>query len=239
MTEHNGDRSLGSVAVVVAAAGRGERFGGSSPKALEVIAGRTLLEHCLEVIAELPGVGAIVVAAPPTHIDEVAFISSQVMSGDVTVVPGGDTRPESVANALAVLPDAIDVVLVHDAARAFTPVEQFRAVIDAVRAGSRAVVPGIPLVDTVKEVDGDNDVVQTIPRDALRGVQTPQGFDRAVLTAVHSDSRFATATDDAGMVEASGGTVRVVPGHSEAFKVTRPFDRVVAEALVRSRTNAP
>ena len=238
MTSQHGDRSLGSVAAVIAAAGRGERLGGDSPKALEKIAGVTLLGYCLDVVSELPGLGALVIAAPPTHIDEVTSICERMSTPHAVVVAGGASRPVSVARALAVLPEAIDVVLVHDAAQAFTPVEQFRAVIDAVASGAPAVVPGLPVVDTIKEVDADSTVVRTVDRAALRGVQTPQGFDRKILVAVHADERFGAATDDAGMVEASGGVVTVIPGHQDAFKVTTPFDRTVAEALVSARNGA-
>lgn len=238
MTAQNGDRSLGSVAVVVAAAGRGERLGGTSPKALERIAGSTLLGFCLDTLTQLPGLGMVVVAAPPTHVEEVAVICSHVSSPLISVVAGGTSRTESVANALAVLPDGIEVVLVHDAARAFTPVEQFLAVIDAVLAGAEAVVPGVPIVDTIKEVDASGRVRHTVDRSSLRGIQTPQGFDRELLVAVHADERLSAATDDAGMVEADGGAVVVIDGHQDAFKVTTPFDRTVAEALVATRNGA-
>ena len=238
MTDLNGDRSMRSVAVVVAAAGRGERFGGSKPKALEEIAGVSLLEYCLEVLGQLPELGAVVVAAPQTHVDEVTAICSRHGAQPVVVVPGGPVRAESVANAIAVLPRDVEVILVHDAARAFTPVEQFRAVIEAVQGGAAAVIPGSPVVDTVKEVDESGYVVRTVPRETLRSVQTPQGFDRATLVAVHSKPELADVTDDAGMVEADGGRVLMVPGHADAFKVTTPFDRLVAHAVVERRNGA-
>lgn len=238
MTHLNGDRSLRSVAVVVAAAGRGERFRGSKPKALEEILGVTLLGYCLDTISQLPELGAVVVAAPPTHVDEVTELCSRLTKPHAVVVSGGQARPESVSNALAVLPDGIDVVLVHDAARAFTPVEQFLAVIGAVQAGAAAVVPGLAVVDTIKEVDESGYVVRTVPRDFLRGVQTPQGFDRATLVAVHGNPDLADVTDDAGMVEADRGRVLMIPGHEDAFKVTTPFDRLVAQAVVERRNGA-
>ena len=130
------------------------------------------------------------------------------------------------------------MVLVHDAARAFTPVEQFLAVINAVAAGAKAVVPGVAIVDTIKEVDDSGTVLRTVDRTTLRGVQTPQGFDRETLVAVHADVSLSAATDDAGMVEASGGAVQIIVGHQDAFKITTPFDRTVAEALVASRNGA-
>lgn len=238
MTFNDGDRSLGSVAVVIAAAGRGERFGGAVPKAFERIDGVTLLDYCIHTVAQLRGLGAVVVAAPQDYVDEAVQVCARLNHPEADVVVGGQTRTESVANAFAVLEPQIDLVLVHDAARAFTPVDQFLSVIAAVRGGAKAVIPGLALVDTIKEVDEEGAVVRTVSRDTLRGVQTPQGFDRATLVEVHRNANAQGATDDAGMVEAAGGVVKVIPGHPDAFKVTTPFDRLVAQALVTSRNGA-
>lgn len=236
MTSNYGDRSLRSVAVVIAAAGRGERLGGELPKALEQVAGVSLLEYCVNVVASMRGLGAVVVAAPDAYLTEVDEVCARLTKPSAIVVAGGATRTESVAHALAALPEGIEVVLVHDAARAFTPIQQFLDVIAAVEAGADAVIPGLAVVDTIKEVDANGAVVRTVPRDSLRGVQTPQGFRRATLEAVHRDHGLQAATDDAGMVEASGGHVKVIPGHPDAFKVTTPFDRLIALALVTSRS---
>lgn len=238
MTSDNGDRSLRSVAVVIAAAGRGERFGGAFPKAFESIDGVPLLAYCVHTVARLRGLGAVVVAAPARYVDDAVEICARLNNPQAEVVAGGATRAESVANALAVLGPEIEIVLVHDAARAFTPVEQFLDVIAAVRAGADAVIPGLAVVDTIKEVDAQGAVVRTVDRDSLRGVQTPQGFNRKTLIDVHANPRVQGATDDAGMVEAAGGVVQVVPGHPYAFKITTPFDRLVAQALVMSRNGA-
>ena len=236
MTSNYCDRSLRSVAIVIAAAGRGERLGGELPKALEQVAGVSLLEYCVHVIAGMRGLGAVVVAAPDGYLADVEEICARLTKPGATVVAGGSTRTESVSNALAVMPDGIDIVLVHDAARAFTPVEQFLDVIAAVEAGADAVIPGLAVVDTIKEVDASGSVLRTVPRDSLRGVQTPQGFRRETLDAAHRDENVDGATDDAGMIEASGGLVKVIPGHPDAFKVTTPFDRLIALALVTSRS---
>lgn len=238
MTSNNGDRSLRSVAVVIAAAGRGERFGGAVPKAFERIDGVPLLAYCVHTVAQLRGLGAVVVAAPVDYLDETAEVCARLNHPEAEIVAGGNTRAESVANALAVLGPEIEVVLIHDAARSFTPVEQFLSVIAAVRDGAAAVIPGLAVVDTIKEVDDQGAVVRTVSRNSLRGVQTPQGFDRATLAEVHRDPQTPDATDDAGMVEAAGGVVKVIPGHPDAFKVTTPFDRLVAQALVMSRNDA-
>ena len=195
MTSTYGDRSLRSVAIVIAAAGRGERLGGELPKALEQVAGVSLLEYCVHVIAGMRGLGAVVVAAPDGYLADVEEICARLTKPGATVVAGGSTRTESVSNALAVMPDGIDIVLVHDAARAFTPVEQFLDVIAAVEAGADAVIPGLAVVDTIKEVDASGSVLRTVPRDSLRGVQTPQGFRRETLDAVHRGERRAREGD--------------------------------------------
>ncbi len=164
---------------------------------------------------------------------------------DFRVVPGGGTRQESVRLGLDALPPGIDIVLVHDAARPLVPVDTVDAVIEAVRDGAPAVVPALPLADTVKEVEpadvpgpgAPEPVVATPQRARLRAVQTPQGFDRDTLLRAHA-TVTENVTDDASMVEQLGLRVVVVPGHEEAFKVTRPLDLVLAEAvLARRRLN--
>jgi 2-C-methyl-D-erythritol 4-phosphate cytidylyltransferase len=162
------------------------------------------------------------------------MLGEHSFAADVTVVAGGDTRQDSVARALISLPADIDIVLVHDAARPLVPEQVVTAVVAAVSAGHPAVVPALPIVDTVKEVDEEELVVCTVDRDRLRAVQTPQGFDRTVLQRAHAESDLGM-TDDAGLVEALGIPVLVVPGHEEALKVTRPFDLIVAEAIVARR----
>jgi 2-C-methyl-D-erythritol 4-phosphate cytidylyltransferase len=133
---------------------------------------------------------------------------------------------------LAALPPEVDLVLVHDAARALVPVEVVEAVVAALRGGARAVVPVLPVADTVKQVDEADRVVRTVPREHLRAAQTPQGFVRSVLQAAHEGAAGAM-TDDAGLVEAAGVVVETVPGSPLAFKVTTPFDLRVAEAVLR------
>ena len=130
----------------------------------------------------------------------------------------------------------MDVVLVHDAARPLVPSDVVDRVATAVRSGSDAVIPTLGVVDTIKEVDAEGVVRTTLDRSRLHAVQTPQGFARAVLQRAHADSDGEDATDDAGLVERMGVTVTVVPGDEEAFKITRPLDLVLAEAiLVRRR----
>jgi 2-C-methyl-D-erythritol 4-phosphate cytidylyltransferase len=217
------------VGAIVPAAGRGERLGAGRPKALLDVGGAPLLVHAVHALSGA-GVEAVVVAAPPASTAEVTAL----VPGAV-VVAGGATRQESVRRALAALPHDVEVVLVHDAARAFAPVALIESVAAAVVAGADAVVPVVPVADTVKQVDERGVVVATVDRSMLRAVQTPQGFRRSLLEAAHRQPGAGDATDDAALVEAMGTTVVTVPGSPEAFKVTRPFDVAVAEALLARR----
>lgn len=221
-----------AVGGIVVAAGRGERFGASLPKALQPLGGRPLLAHACQALIDA-GVGPLVVAAPPDRVDEVADV---IASMPALVVAGGETRQQSVAAALGALDPGVRWVLVHDAARALAPAELAVAVIDALQAGAAAVVPGLPVVDTIKSVAGGR-VTATIDRAQLVAVQTPQGFEAALLRAAHaraaSEPADAGASDDAGMIEAMGHVVHVVAGAPEALKITRPLDLAVAELLLR------
>ncbi len=222
-------------AVIVPAAGRGERLGPGAPKALRTLAGQPILLHAVRNLATARDIDMIVVAVPEDSVEE----SRALLAGielPLVIVSGGETRQDSVARALLALPSEVDVVLVHDAARPLVPSEVVDRVAAAVRAGAPAVIPTLGVVDTIKEVDADGVVQATLDRSRLHAVQTPQGFVRDVLQTAHAASDGADATDDAGMVERMGVKVHVVPGHEEAFKITRPLDLVLAEAiLVRRR----
>ncbi|SCL67103.1 2-C-methyl-D-erythritol 4-phosphate cytidylyltransferase [Micromonospora chersina] len=221
----------GDVAVLVPAAGAGVRLGPGAPKALRLLGGEPLLVHAVRRIAAAPSVHTVVVAAPAADVEAVRAMLAPV--APVTVVPGGAERQASVAAALAAVPAGPDIVLVHDAARALTPPELVESVAAAVRAGHDAVIPVLPVVDTVKEVDAGERVLGTVDRAALRAVQTPQGFRRSVLTAAHEAAGDAL-TDDAGLVEKLGVPVDCVPGSELALKITRPFDLALAEHLLAS-----
>ncbi|MFB8242784.1 2-C-methyl-D-erythritol 4-phosphate cytidylyltransferase [Kitasatospora purpeofusca] len=241
-------------AAVVPAAGRGERLGPGAPKALRDLGGVPLLVHAVRALTRSRAVGLVVVAAPADGVAEVvALLDSHGLEGkDIRVVAGGDTRQESVRLGLAAIPAEVGIVLVHDAARPLVPVEVVDAVASAVRAGAEAVVPAVPLADTVKRVEpvrgGPEPVLDTPDRATLRAVQTPQGFRRDILAEVHAKALaeesaaagggLPPVTDDAGLVERFGGRVVVVPGHEEAFKVTRPLDLVLAEAVLARRRAA-
>jgi 2-C-methyl-D-erythritol 4-phosphate cytidylyltransferase len=219
-----------TVGVLVPAAGQGVRLGPGVPKALRLLAGEPLLVHAVRGLREAREVGEVVVAAPP---DEVAQTTDLLGSYDVDVVAGGATRSASVSLALQALAPGVELVLVHDAARCLTPPAVVSAVVAALRDGAEAVVPVLPVADTVKRVRDDR-VLETVARADLRAAQTPQGFRRAVLVMAH-ERGGDLHTDDAGMVEAAGGSVWTVPGHVEAFKVTTPLDLLLAEAVLRER----
>ena len=229
-------------AAIVPAAGRGERLGPGVPKALRLLGGAPLLVHAVRSLARARAVDLVVVAAPEADVAAVERLLADFEWGaDVLVTAGGEHRHESVARALANLPADVDVVLVHDAARPLAPPELAEAVAATVRARADACVPVVPLADTVKEIDADDTVVRTLERALLRAVQTPQGFRRPALAKAHawaasaSPEELATITDDAGMIERLGGCVVAIPGAEEAFKVTRPLDLLLAEALLARR----
>ena len=252
------------IAAIIPAAGRGERLGLGIAKALHRIGAHSLLELSARTLAEVPAIDLIVVAAPAAHLDDVlaelAFLASPRPESDdapdafvdatgefvvvddiparrapgLIVVAGGATRQESVANALAVLPDDTTHVLVHDAARALMPAQVALAVLEALHDGANAVIPVIPVADTVKVVEAGA-VMHTVDRGTLRIVQTPQGFTRAALERAHQSAReqgLDDVTDDAGLCERAGIAVRVVDGDPLGFKITRPLDLVLAEALL-------
>lgn len=203
---------------------------GSGPQA------RPLVHHALRGAAAVADLSHVVVVAPPgdgaAALEQALDHSLLPTEVGLQVVPGGAERVDSVQAGLAVLPREVGIVLVHDAARAFTPPEVFERVVHAVRSGHAAVAPALPVTDTVKQVlpHGEVDLVTATPdRASLRAVQTPQGFLRETLERAHAQARGeARHTDDAGMVEAIGGHVAVVPGHLRALKVTTPQDLDIA-----------
>jgi 2-C-methyl-D-erythritol 4-phosphate cytidylyltransferase len=212
------------------------------PKALVPVNGVPLLTRAVRGLFESGQVQHVVIAAPPSDVDQVhnATASLAPAGGAVHVLSGGAERTDSVRlaleHALRVIPDT-SIVLVHDAARAFTPPEVIAAVVAAVRGGYDAVIPVLPVADTIKQVDEAGVVVSTPDRAALRVVQTPQGFARGVLELAHAggatDVGADVATDDAGLAERIGVAVFCVAGAEAALKITRPADLLLAEALQR------
>jgi 2-C-methyl-D-erythritol 4-phosphate cytidylyltransferase / 2-C-methyl-D-erythritol 2,4-cyclodiphosphate synthase len=214
------------VAVIIPAGGSGERLGAKIPKALVQLAGKTLIEHAVAQMA--PVANQIIVAAPAGYEDQFKHL----LGSEVTVVTGGLTRTLSVKKALAHVDKSNEFILVHDAARALASTDLALRVIDSLRAGEKAVIPGLPVVDTIKRVDGDNYVTKTPTRSKLRAIQTPQGFLRKVLVKAHGSAD--DVTDDAGLVEERGVDVKVILGEDRALKITTMSDLEIAHKFLFS-----
>jgi 2-C-methyl-D-erythritol 4-phosphate cytidylyltransferase len=224
-----------AVALIVAA-GRGERLGAGVAKALVPLAGRPLLSWSLDALRGVAAIARIVVALPP----DVAPPELEAGGGaPVSWVAGGEARSESVARALAAAGDG-DPVLVHDAARPLLTAALAQAVLDAL-PGAEAAIAAAPVTDTIKRAGADRIVSQTLARAELWAVQTPQVFRRRALQRALevAPDVLAAATDDAWLVERTGGRVRVVPAPRENLKVTTPMDLRVAELLLAARAAGP
>jgi 2-C-methyl-D-erythritol 4-phosphate cytidylyltransferase len=221
------------VLALVPAAGEGLRLGLGTPKALVALGGVPLVLRAVRGLLASDVVDAVLVAVRPADLEPTRAMLSPV--GDrVRVVTGGEDRTASVRAALAhglAAHPGTHTVLVHDAARALTPPSLIRDVVRAVDDAHPAVIPVLPLADTVKEVDAEHRVRATVDRSVLRAVQTPQGFRAGLLRRAYECAGDA-ATDDAGLVERLGEQVHTVPGDPLAFKVTTRWDLRLAELLV-------
>jgi len=212
-----------SVWVVVVAAGSGERFGAA--KQFAQLGGRTMVQWAVD--ASRAVADGVVVVVPAGDVSGDGWRRGVTAEADV-VVAGGDSRAASVRAGLAAVPDSAEVIVVHDGARPLASPALFRAVVDAVTGGADAAIPGIAVADTLKRVE-DGAVVDTVARDGLVAVQTPQAFRADVLRRAHGTG--SDATDDAGLVESMGATGRVVPGEPRNIKLTTVADLEVAQAL--------
>jgi 2-C-methyl-D-erythritol 4-phosphate cytidylyltransferase len=222
--------NTGPVVALVPAAGQGLRLGRGEPKAFVKAGSRTLLQLSVDGLIASGAVDRIVVMVPGDSIS----LTSRLLGSSVTVVAGADERTGSVRAGLTHASDA-DIVLVHDAARALTPPSLIARVVAEVRAGRGAVVPALPVADTIKSVDLMGAVVGTPDRSSLRAIQTPQGFRADLLRRAYAEAS-GSATDDAGLVERLGETVHTIVGDALAFKITTPHDLLLAEAIVAGRT---
>src|SRR2546429_1811945 len=218
-----------SVWAVLAAAGRGERLCSDRPKAFARVGGRPLLAESLERLEGSDWIDFIVIAAPAEWEEPAILLAEELGAGKVSsVVTGGASRSESVREAMAEAADDAAVVLVHDAARPLLPDEVIERVLAPLSEGWDGAVPGLPLGDTVKRVEGDR-VVETLSRGELAAAQTPQAFLTSILREALRDD-VADASDCASLVEARGGRVKVVEGDRRLLKVTSPEDLAVVEA---------
>ena len=229
------------VGVIVVAAGNGTRLGAARPKAFAALAGRTILEHALDSVFGMQRDAQVVVVVPTDLVGEATALVTDAAGAAhayASVVAGGTTRQQSVARGLAALGASVRIVLVHDAARALTPAGVFDSVVTGVAQSASGIVPGIAVTDTIKRVNDDESVVETVDRAELRAVQTPQGFPRAALDAAYAEAD-REHTDDAALFAAAGNTVAIVDGDELAFKITTPWDLRRAEGLLASATPAP
>lgn len=220
--------ATGRVAAIIPAAGSGVRLGADKPKAFLELDGISLLTRsalAMSVVADV-----IVVAAPHDALDQASELLT-VVDAEIHVVAGGNERQDSISNALKVLPEDISIVLVHDAARPLVPTEVTNRVVEKLRSGAQAVIPVLPIADTIKSVNSDHVVVETIDRNQLRRVQTPQGFIRTALDKAYAGAKVL-ATDDAGLMEALQIPVHTVVGDELAMKITTAHDLKIATALL-------
>ncbi len=211
-------------------------MGALRPKVFLRVGGETILERAVRVFATHPRIGRVVVAVTDPR---AATRALGRLAGRVVLVRGGAERQESVRAGLgAILETEADIVLVHDAARPLVP----RTVVDAVIEGAQkggAAVPAIVPTSTVKRVAADGRVEETVPRERLRLVQTPQGFRASILRRAHAQAARDgfRGTDDAALVERTGHSVTVVQGAPENIKITTPLDLLLAEAILGHATH--
>ena len=215
------------IAAIIAAAGSGERFGASIPKALIQLGDRTLLEHAVAAISAVAD--QIVVTAPAGFEEQI----KKLVGDDIAVVTGGATRSDSVRAGLAAIKRA-DFVLVHDAARCLASVDLSKRVVASLSGGAVAVVPALPVVDTLQQVDAAGNVVAAVDRAQLRRVQTPQGFTYSVLSQIHQSAQ--DATDDSTLALNAGHKVQTVLGEERALKITTPSDLATALTFLGDAT---
>ena len=226
---------MSKIAVILVAAGDGSRLQAGIPKALVKISDKTLLEHALENILQVKNLVQVVVASHEDRVEEFANIA-KAFAGDkveLAFTPGGVSRQGSIANALKEVTSSADVVLIHDAARCFAPASVFDRVANAVIETGSAVIPVLPVVDTIKNVNQDV-VLGTVDRDGLRIAQTPQGFSREQIINGY-EAATADYTDDASLLQAQGALVSSVLGDALAFKITVQADLEYAELLLGNK----
>ena len=207
---------INKTAAIIAAAGMGHRLGANLPKSLVKLIDKTLLEHAVANLA--PVAQLLIVTAPAGYEEEY----KKLLGEEVEVITGGVLRSDSIRIAIAKIPSNYEYVLVHDAARALASTRLASEVINQLIRGQQAVIPTLEVIDTIKEVDNQGYVRNTLNRASLKIVQTPQGFSRSVLERAHQASE--DATDDAALVEALGIKVKTIAGEDQAFKITTKGD---------------
>lgn len=229
------------VVALVVAAGLGSRFGGPVPKQVRGLAGKAVVAVAVEAMAAGGCTDAVVVVKDGMHNHfRMALAASPI---PVHFVTGGESRQESVRNGLQLIADHPRLararkVLIHDAVRPVVPAYVVEAVIDALEAGAKAVTPAVPVVDTIRCLEPDGSHV--VDRSTLRAIQTPQGFDRQVITECHEKlaAEGGAVTDDVTCCERYGYPVTLVEGSRMAMKITEPLDLDIAETLMKATAGA-
>jgi 2-C-methyl-D-erythritol 4-phosphate cytidylyltransferase/2-C-methyl-D-erythritol 2,4-cyclodiphosphate synthase len=227
-----------SVAVVLLAAGKGERLGAKEPKAFVELAGKSLLEHSVFRALATENLKQLIIAVPESHLAQTLEFEKQLSNQgvDIRVVVGGATRQQSVSESLAVIAGGIDIVLVHDSARSLASTDLFNRVAQSVFENQIGVIPALHVADTIKKYKGDV-IQETIERSDLVRAQTPQGFPASVLVSAHVGAT-QEFTDDAALIQSIGGTVMMIPGEEQAMKITtaEDFERAQTYLLAHART---
>jgi 2-C-methyl-D-erythritol 4-phosphate cytidylyltransferase len=223
---------MGDVGVVIVAGGKGTRTGGEELKQFRWVAGKPMLLHSVQTFQQRDDVAMVVVVLPHEHVGDPPPWLFQCDTERLLLSVGGRERSDSVRNGLEDLSDTISIVVVHDAARPFVTMQTIDAVIAEARKGNGAA-PGLPVVDTLKRVNEDRTITETVERDDLVRIQTPQAFPRAMIEKAHREAfkSRTVATDDAALCERIGMRVVVVPGSERAIKITTEEDFARAEAL--------
>ena len=224
-----GSGEIGATWALIAAAGSGERLGIDRPKAFAVLGGRPLLAESLDRLDRCPLIDAIVVAAPPGWEEPSILLAEELVASKVVAcVTGGATRAESVAAALAEVPEEALVVLVHDAARPLVDDTVVERLMGRLGEGFDGAVPALPVPDTLKRAR-DGVVAETVDREGLVSAQTPQVFLARILRQAFAGP-LVDATDCASLVERVGGRIAVVDGDPRLLKVTTPADLALVES---------
>ena len=220
------------VGVIIVAGGKGTRAGADELKQFRWVAGKPMLLHSVQLFQQRDDVGMVVVVLPFEHVGDPPPWLFQCDTERLLLSVGGKERSDSVRNGLEDLPNEAGIVVIHDAARPFATEKMIQDVVDAARAGNGAA-PGLPVVDTLKRVGADQEILETIDRADVVRIQTPQAFPRDMIEQAHTRAfrESISATDDAALCERLGMRVVVVPGSERALKITTEADFARAEAL--------
>jgi 2-C-methyl-D-erythritol 4-phosphate cytidylyltransferase len=225
------------VGVIIPAAGRGVRMGGSRRKQFIELEGRAILYRTLDLFESSPDIDLIVLAVDPDDTETTpAVIREAGIVKCTQVIPGGEERQDSVRNALAAFEsNPVDLVVVHDAVRPFCSPDLLHNVISKALLTGAAIAAVRPKETIKRSADGET-IIETLPRGELWVAQTPQVFDQEILRSAYESGAGIKATDDAGLVERLGVKVSVVEGEYENIKITTPEDLLLAEAIMRRRS---